>query len=1202
MRSYKGLPFSIAILMLFFAVSAYAAITGVISGTVTDSTGAVIPNVTVVAVEQATGVKHTVVTDSRGFFSFPVLDIGTYTINATQTGFESFHETDIKVDANSSVRADMQLKVGSVTQTEEVTSNAVQVETQSTQLGEVIESDKITAVPLNGRAFTDLLALQPGVSPYIATSESASGPGKSVSGDLNAGNMSINGGREGSNSYMVNGGDVNDGVENGTAIIPNLDSISEFRIITNNFDAEYGNFSGGQVNVVTKNGTNQWHGSGFEFLRNTIFNARGYSFVTPAPARGAYNQNIYGGTFGGPIKKNKIFFFADYQGTKQSIGTTDSTQVPSAADLTGNLSDLAFLMTPANNDFVNGNGWAAVLTKRLGYTVTANEPYYTDSACTTAPSADQCVFPNAVIPKSAWDPVSANLFKYFPTANSVINSNASPTGTVPAFVTNTAANTLTDNKEAVRVDFNTRYGTLFAYYFLDNDLVGSPYGGGTAGGFPTSNTTRAQLANLGLTSTFKNNSVNTFRFTYMRSAWHSSNPEFTEPGPSLASLGFVTPWGPAGGVSPVVPGLEGVPEISIDGMSFGTPNATDGHFDNTFQWLDNYMKVVGLHTFQIGLNYHYDQIDERNYTGENGVYSFSDDSETGDGFADFLLGAEAGGYTQSSVQILDDRSYYAAAYFEDSWRARPNLTLNYGIRYEITTPWWDRDNKIETIVPGEQSKVFPGSPEGWVFPGDAGVPRTLAPIKYNKFAPRFGFSYAPSGSSEGFMSKLLGGPGMSSIRGGFGLFYTNYQEESGYQEAGDSPYGEYYQASVPTMLSSPYVDRATQNIEIPKFPFNWPPKNVSVSNPFNGYDWAAAEPISESFAVGVNNTVPYLEEYYLGIQRGLGRSTVFTANYVGTQGRHLANAEESNPGNAALCLSYSGAALAHGQSKCGPKLEGQDYTLANGTVVPGTLLMNIQDNAVAFGTNPLQETTGTSNYNSLQTNLKHTSKMWDILLGYTFGRSFDDASGLDDGTYVLNPHLSYGLSEYNVTQYFVASYNLHLPFANWVGNNWGKRIVGGWSITGISKFATGTPVHISESNDKSLTAVNQGDEPNYTPGNLNGGGLLGDHNPRDINPLTNKHYPWFNTTLFSQETLGVYGDAHRRFFAGPGLDHTDLAILREFHLHEAHTIQFRAEAFNVLNHTEFGAPSGSVTSSSFGVISSGGSNQRVMQVAVKYRF
>ena len=256
-----------------FAMSAYAAITGSISGTVTDQTGAVMPQVTVLALNQETGVRQSVVTDSRGFYSFTALPVGLYTITASQQGFESFRQTNIKVDANSAVRADVQFRVGTVATTEIVQSNAVQIETQSTQLGEVIESQKITSVPLNGRSYTDLLALQPGVSPYSATTE---GNTSGVSGDLNPGNVSINGGREASNAFMVNGGDVNDGVNNGAAIIPNLDSIAEFRIITNNFDAEYGDFSGGQVNVVTKSGANTFHGSAFEFFRNTDLDAANY--------------------------------------------------------------------------------------------------------------------------------------------------------------------------------------------------------------------------------------------------------------------------------------------------------------------------------------------------------------------------------------------------------------------------------------------------------------------------------------------------------------------------------------------------------------------------------------------------------------------------------------------------------------------------------------------------------------------------------------------------------------------------------------------------------------------------------------------------------------------------------------------------------------------------------------------------------------
>ena len=353
--------FALLLTLMVTASVSFAAITGSISGTVTDATGAVLPGVTVTVLNQDTGIKQAVVTDGSGFYSFPALDVGNFTVSVAQPGFAAFQEACIKIDANSAISADVQLKVCGASEVVDVTANPVQIETQNSQLGEVIEDSKITAMPLNGRSFTDLLSLQPGVSPYYSKSEGGANP--SVSGSIaNGGNMSVNGGREASNGYMVNGGDVNDGVENGTAIVPNLDSIGEFRIITDNFSAEYGNFSGGQVNVVTKNGTNKFHGSAFEFNRNTSYNASNY--FDPSHTQPAYDQNIYGGTFGGPVKRGKVFFFADYQGTNATIAQTENVQAPTAADLTGDITDATSLNgnpLVAGNP-VGGDGWATVLT------------------------------------------------------------------------------------------------------------------------------------------------------------------------------------------------------------------------------------------------------------------------------------------------------------------------------------------------------------------------------------------------------------------------------------------------------------------------------------------------------------------------------------------------------------------------------------------------------------------------------------------------------------------------------------------------------------------------------------------------------------------------------------------------------------------------------------------------------------------------
>ena len=417
-------------------------------------------------------------------------------------GFKTYQKTGVRIDANSAIRSDAALEVGTISEKIDVSSDAVHVETQTTQMGEVIGSKSMTAVPLNGRAYTDLLALQPGVSPYTATDTGTSGVNdRAVDGGLNSGNQSVNGQREAANGFMVNGSNVEEGKTNGASIIPNIDSIAEFRIITNNFDAEYGNYSGGQINVVTKSGTNNIHGNAFEFLRNTALDAKNY-YAAPGSETPVYRQNQFGGTLGGPIKKEKTFFFIDYQGTRQTQAPTVTTQLPSDGNLAGDFSDSAANMTGS----VGGPNFANILSQRLGYTVTDGEPYYV-AGCT---SSSQCVFPNAAIPQQAWSPVASNMIKLglIPEPNTN-NPNFN-------FVSSQYAQGLRDDKGGIRIDQNTRFGSLFGYYFLDDYLLNSPYpnGGATipAAGFPYAATTagRAQLVNLGATKTLGSYAVNEF--------------------------------------------------------------------------------------------------------------------------------------------------------------------------------------------------------------------------------------------------------------------------------------------------------------------------------------------------------------------------------------------------------------------------------------------------------------------------------------------------------------------------------------------------------------------------------------------------------------------------------------------------------------------------------------------------------------------
>ena len=864
---------------------ARADITGSISGVVTDPSGAVIPGVTVVATAVSTNVKHTTVTDGKGFYAFPALSIDHYNVAVSQPGFRDFLESGVIINANSAIRIDVKLQIGAVKNTVSVKSDQLQVETQSTQMGEVIEGSKITSVPLNGRSYIDLLALQPGVSPYndVATTNGSgvSGlDGGGNSGSSNMGLQSVNGGQPEGNGYMVNGADAEEGVHNGAAFIPNLDSIAQFRIITNNFNAEYGNFSGGQINVVTKAGTNQFHGDLFDFLRNTDLDAKNYF----SPDRGVFIQNQFGGTIGGPIKRDKVFFFGDYQGTKQIIGSTQSFPVPSIADRSGNLSDQAATLEgsdPANGGVgVQGAYWASVLSGELGYTVTNGEPYYSQGCTSNA----TCVFPNAIIPASAISPVARNMLKYIPTPNAVQSGQ-------PFFQTSAFNQTLTDNKGGIRVDTNTHFGALFGYYFVDKYSEVNPYFAVNVPGFDADLSGLTQMGNFGLTTTINNSTVNDVRFVYLRDVNLQGVPKGGL-GVTLSSLGFNTPWGPTGGIGAVDPALEGVPNMDFNNYSFGVPPDTLRQFNNTVQVIDNVTKIFGTHTIQFGGDFHYDQINERNTYGQNGQFGFGG-QETGFDFADYLIGAP-NSFIQASFQVLDSRSKYYGFYAQDSWRATSTVTVNYGLRWEVSTPWYDTQNKLETLIQGEQSKVFPGAPTGLVLPGDAGVPRTLSPTRYTNFAPRFGIAYSPD-IADGWLGKLLGGAGKTSIRAGYGLFYASIVDATGFVEVGDAPYGLFYSSPGPPLLASPYVTRQTGLVQPNAFPFVFPPTNVSPKNPDTTFNWSQVEPISGSDYFSPTNVLPYTQQFELSLQRQLGTATVASVSYVGAVGRHNLTFLEAEP-------------------------------------------------------------------------------------------------------------------------------------------------------------------------------------------------------------------------------------------------------------------------------------------------------------------
>jgi hypothetical protein len=1193
---------------------AFASVTASISGTVTDATGATVVGATVRATNDDTGVVSTQLTNAQGYYSFQSLPVGKYTIEVEQKGFKTYHKTGVVLDVDKAAVEDVTLQVGQATEKVEVSSEALHVETSSTQMGEVITGKEMTEVPLVTRSYTDLLALQPGVVSQASEMTGAyAGPFISagfalpqISGDLNSGALSVNGMREAANGFILNGVTVQETGYSGAGAIPNLDSIAEFRILTNNFDAEYGNYSGGQINVVTKSGTNNWHGNLFEFFRNTDLDAANFF---ESGHRGAYHQNQFGGTFGGPIKKDKIFFFVDYQGNRvvQAIPQTVSG-APSASTIQGDLSGIASSLTGkvVSDPLSNPNSWANQLSAQLNHQpIQPGEPYYFTGCTTTA----QCVFPNAQLNPANFSSIAKNLLPYIqPAASGTIN----PVTGLGTFSTSTGKLDLNDNKFSGRLDANTRWGLMTAYYYYDNYTRIDPYWASNAPlypGFSVNGTGITDNVNLGDTKTFSAAMVNEFRLGYFR-----LDAKFNQPlggkGVTLSSLGFASGANGAPGIYVGTPSVQGVPEIDFANFVIGVPSRPNRITENIYQVLDNFTKVFGTHTVKVGGQYHYNQLEENLSNVANGNFFFGNInggvSETGSDFADFLLGAPSS-FVQGQSYPSYGRNFYFGLYGQDSWRIKSNLTFNYGLRYDVSAPWHEKYNEIQTLVPGLQSVVFPGSPTGWVFPGDPGIPPSLAPTRWNNFAPRLGLAYS-FGDHEGMLGKILGKPGTTSIRVGWGMFFTAFEGATDFNEIGDAPFGNYtgqFASTFPAPFTNRGAGTSIQNL----FPVAAPPKNFSASNPATGSPYetlpqffTAFGTISSSPAFYNHNRLPYAENYELSIQRQITSSDLLTVSYVGTQGHRLLSSLSANPGDPALCLSVNQSSqVLPGTATCGPGGENNIYfpvggggsvlgtrapfsgvQLPPGTVVSGgTTLPNGAIGIIPFGNDSYFITIGNSAYNSAQINWRHTSGRLQWLVAYTFSKALDDSSGYGEQINPVNARLSRGLSAFDTTNNFVISYIYSLPVDKLGGP---KRLTNGWQISGITRFATGLPVTLVESDDQSLLGTGFGGPITLPVDTMNfNGGSVGIMNPRK----TTGHY-YFNPAAFSQAALGTEGTANRRFFHGPGINNWDFAVLKNTQLTERFNLQFRAELFNIFNHAQFGGPNG--IASSFAPVVANGPN------------
>jgi Carboxypeptidase regulatory-like domain len=1244
---------------------------GRIRGTVSDPSGGAVAGAKVTLINEATNVSRDVDTGSNGEYLLIEVPVGSYEIDVTQEGFKKYVRKGVVLDLNQVVSVDIALQLGATAETVEVTGAPPVVDTSSTQLGAVVNERASTQLPLNQRDVYQLLQLQPGVQSQLGND--------TFYGSDKAGVVTVNGGRGRSNNYSVNGGDGNDLFANLPAIEPSPDSIEEFRVITNSFDAEYGRNSGAVVNVVTKSGTNAIHGSFYEFFRNDVLNAHPFTFF-PAP-KPEFRQNQFGGTIGGPIRKDKTFFFGSYEGRRIVQGIlSQPISVPTGAELTnGDFSAPGLangvLDASGNPGFAGSLSDATVaniLSTRCGSSLGAPGTAAVASVAGGGPAVPfSTIFPNFRIPTTCFDPVAVSLLQFVPGAGGSGGVQITPNKTDRG------------DQFQIRVDHSINNNQKLAlYYYFDDDNTLDPFAkfqasGATTGNFPGVYTTRTQQINGTHTWTIGSTSVNEARVSYFREGQlkfdtptrtgaiqsscgtgaaaafcftgASDTPLFDDSG---AALGTNADYGIHTGLGA---SKEGVPFIDVGG-GFTIGNNFNGQLPqtgNTYQFSDNFSKIIGSHSLKFGGDVRYQMFDQLLYFDVNGDMEFlsspngpiGNDLGFSDAYPDYLLGI-GNSYFQGSAQHELVRSTSLYLFVQDSWKIKPNLTLNYGLRWEMNTPLTDIGKKVQTFRPGESSTIYPctlptsnplfvpGSvtncdqagvtPVGLVFPGDKNVPNALTNTYYKGFAPRLGLAWSPNWK-DGFLGKLAGGPGKTSVSMGYGIFYNPIEQLVLEQFSAEPPFGGSNFISNP-LLQTPYVD---QSGDVFPNPFN------GILNPPRGQaiDWSQFRPMTFFGEFPPNLRMQYSDQYNLTIKRQLPGDILFQIGYVGSQGHRLLASYETNVGNPTTCNQLN---TILGAGTCGPFGEDSSYTIPAGTVIPaggfqlpynagsggltvpaGVLANPITLVGIRQFSSPLcqpftgvgcpadgnpvfsgiftENTVAKSNYNSLQVLFqKNFTKGLQFQASYTLSKTMDNASSFESALNPLNFDATYGLSAYDARHRFVFNYVWDLPVPKFDGFK--GKLLDGWEVSGILTFQSGFPIRITSQDD--VEELDSTDLFEF-PGEPNLTAPFHTQNIRQNNGFV------FNPDLFTNATVapGTIGNAPRSICCGPGINNWDMSFNKQTRIGERWQMEFRGDVFNIWNHAQFYSVDGDVsnTGSTFGQVQHV-HDPRLVQFSLKFKF
>src|SRR6202167_2308915 len=659
-----------------------------ITGTITDSTGAVIPGVQVTVTNTATQISREATTDHDGFYQVLALPIGNYKVTATRDGFRTVVSTEYKLLINQALRVDFKMQVGTASEKVDVGAEAAPVETVTATLGQSVTGRVLTNMPLNGRDTLDLALLQPGIT------ESNDDNGA-------AGNFSIAGGRTDSITYLLDGGQNNDLLDNSNLLDPNPDAIAEFRLLTSNYTAEYGRNGGGIISEVIKSGSNQIHGSAFDFFRTRVLDANDFFNIPLGIPRLDLKRNQFGGTLGGPIRKDKIFFFLAYQGQKQIQAVPDvDIPVYTPQELQGNFSTV-----------VNGGPDPNVACFLAGFEATPLLNSCVDSSGNPLPphpffQPNPALAAQAIISPNSIDPVTQNYINAGLVATSSTNQTTCNANEICSGLLSTSLEQTNNADElTTKFDFNlSAKDKISATIGANRTLFLNPFPYATVPGFPSRTTADYYYTNIGYTRIFSPTLLNEFHFVTHRSNYLQD------------SVIKQLPSGPSLGVG-ITPDLEtGPTNIFFDtGYQFGpSENGPTRYVENTFSWTDAISWTKGKHNWKFGAGFspYQENLVYDYYTnGEFDFYSLGGSAASGNPYADFLMGG-ASGYFQGALAPSNIRSKSTYLFGQDEWHARKNLVLTLGLRYEYNTPKADTEGRTFSVIPGLQSQRFTGAPLG----------------------------------------------------------------------------------------------------------------------------------------------------------------------------------------------------------------------------------------------------------------------------------------------------------------------------------------------------------------------------------------------------------------------------------------------------------------------------------------------------------